>query len=506
MGIFVPIVVDSRVRFPASSVPPAVLESIRATFTKKNPKHEALRRQKIRGWWAEPAEIVGWAQEGDEFSIPRGSFRRLVEIFGMQRLSDNPEIRYGVSDRRALGYDAPEIGDTTVDLRDYQQRIVDRCLARENCLVKSTTASGKTTALLALAGRLKTTTLVIVHTNALAEQWAERAVSELGMESSQVGLLGGGKRQGDRPLTIGTTKSVAAALEADPEFAGRWGAVFADEVHLFAARTFYELVDKFPARYRVGVSDDQRRKDRKEFMIEWLFGEVAEEVRDAEVLDAGYVMAVETMIIPTDFRADWYGFPEEGSDEDKTPDYGRLIGEMTADEERNALIESTIAGELAQSRQVLAMSDTREHCMAIGAFCARHAPSGHLVGGPDFKSEFRRTIAGMKSGRLRAGAGTFQACGTGVDIPGVEIVVAATPVLSNKSKYRQGRGRAMRKPAGKTVARYYAFWDRHVFGIRHLANAVSWAAPGPCFVWDGDRWVDGKSYLKAERARGREKG
>ena len=46
-------------------------------------------------------------------------------------------------------------------------------------------------------------------------------------------------------------------------------------------------IDRFTARYRVGVSADERRKDGKEFLIRDLFGGVAVEVPKGEMVDKG---------------------------------------------------------------------------------------------------------------------------------------------------------------------------------------------------------------------------
>jgi superfamily II DNA or RNA helicase len=482
------IVVDSRAAFDPVDVGEEAAAEIRAAFMHENPKHAAMRHAKIRGWWNEPKVIPTWGERGSQITVPRGGMKKLREILRIRGIS------YRVVDARQAGQSA-DFPDSSLELWPHQRRIVDACLRRENCLIKSGTASGKTSALLAFVGSVKVTTLVIVHTNALAEQWAERAVDELGIDPSDIGLLGGGSKT-VRDLTIGTTQSIAAMCETDPEFRNRWGAVIADEVHLFAARTFFATVDPFPARYRIGASDDHRRKDRQEFLIEDLFGQVEEEVSDKELVDGGHVMPVEVFVIPTEFRADWYGVPTDG-DEAKTPEFGRLVEEMSLDPERRALVEGVIARELEEKHQVLVMANSRDYCRALAAFASTRAKSGHLLGGADYRKEFARTRKGMKEGKIRCGVGTFKATGTGIDLPGVEVVVAATPCLANKSMFRQARGRAMRKPAGKTTARVYVAWDQHVFGLRHLANAASWNEA--TFVWDGSGWAPAKAWLRNER-------
>lgn len=483
----VTIVVDNRLRI--SGLEASEKEALQALFTHENPKAKMMRARKMKGWWNEPLVIPTWGERDGVLDLPRGGMGR-VRVALEERA-----VPFRVQDRRERG--APVIyPESEVTMWPHQERIIAACTKRENCLVKSSTGSGKTTALLEFASRIKTTTLVVVHSTALMYQWVERAEAELNLERSAIGMLGDGKRRIE-DITIGTMKTVSKEAE-DPAFRVRWGAVLADEVHLFAASSFYACIDPFPARYRVGVSDDQRRKDRKEFLIHDLFGDVAEEVSHEEMVAAGHVMDVEVLLVPTEFDAPWY----TGEDGDRSPDYMRLVGEMSADPERNALVEGILRRELADGRQCLVFAREREHCRELGRRAAQYARAGYLIGGAGAdRQEFDRTRKGLKDASLRVAVGTLQACGTGVDLPGVEVGIAAIPILSNRQMFRQARGRICRKPAGKTVARFYVLWDRKVFGIRPLENAASWNAT--TFVWSNNEWTPIKAFLKKARITAR---
>lgn len=483
----VTIVVDNRVRI--SGLSQTEREALVKLFTHENPKAKMMRARKMKGWWNEPLLLPTWSESDGVLSLPRGGMSR-VRIALEER-----QVPFRVQDRRERGL--PVIyPDTEVELWPHQERIVGALLKRENCLVKSSTGSGKTSALLAFASRANTTTLVVVHSTALMYQWVERAQAELGLAREDIGVLGDGKHRIEN-LTIGTMKSISKEAE-NPPFLVRWGAVLADEVHLFAAQSFFACIDPFPARYRVGVSDDQRRKDRKEFLIHDLFGDVAEEVSHEEMIAAGHVMDVEVLVVPTEFDAPWY----TGEDGDRSPDYMRLVGEMSLDPGRNDLVEGILRRELADNRQCLVFAREREHCRELGRRAAQYARSGYLIGGAGAdRQEFDRTRKGLKDGSLRAAVGTLQACGTGVDLPGVEVGISTMPIFSNRQMFRQARGRICRKPAGKTVARFYVLWDRKIFGLRALENAASWNAT--TFVWANNTWTPIKAYLKSARVTAR---
>lgn len=487
------VLVDNRVRILESAIATGLADALRAAFTRKNPKREQLKKAKVRGWWNEPEVFATWG--GDDrgnLTFPRGGMARVRELL-REHL-----VEFRVADgRRKMKADV-DVSPTKKELREYQERLVSACLERENCLVRSGTGSGKTTALLALFARIRVPTLVIVHQVALAEQWIERAVEELGMDPRDVGILGGGQKR-IAPLTIGVTKTISNVAKANPGFLELWGAVLVDEVHLFAAKSLFACVDQFPARYRIGASDDERRKDRLEFLIYDLFGPPAAEVSDEELVQGGHVMDVEVLLVPTEFRAEWYA---SGDDEEKKPDFGLLVQEMAADADRQAIIDRLVATELADGRQIIAFAKEREHCHAIGTEAAKRSPTGYLIGGRDYRDEYKRTKQGMRAGKIRVAVGTYQACGASLDIPSVEVGIAASPCLANRTTFRQGRGRICRKPFGKTVARFYVLWDRHVFGLRHVENAARWNPS--TFVWDAEKWVPAREFLKGERIAAKE--
>ena len=63
-------------------------------------------------------------------------------------------------------------------------------------------------------------------------------------------------------------------------FLDKVGFVGGDEVQKFAARTFQESINDFPALYRVGGSANERRKDGMEGLTYDTFGKVFHHIPD----------------------------------------------------------------------------------------------------------------------------------------------------------------------------------------------------------------------------------
>jgi len=250
-------------------------------------------------------------------------------------------------------------------------------------------------------------------------------------------------------------------------------------------------IDPFPAKYRIGISADERRRDKKEFVIHDLFGDVAVDIKREDLIESKHVLDVEVRVVPTEFDAPWFGFDKSG-DARTDLDFDRLLGEMTSDDGRNALAIKCVLDEVTAGEQVLLMSHRREHCQRLAEkVAAAGVRVGLLIGGADYAKEFMRAREGVLSGALRVGVGTYQAIGTGVDLPRVGVAVCATPIAGNRQFFGQVRGRVCRVAEGKSDARLWYLWDRGVY-ITHLRNLSAWNER--VLVLDGGKWHDARSW------------
>jgi superfamily II DNA or RNA helicase len=342
-----------------------------------------------------------------------------------------------------------------------------------------------------MAAALQVPTIVLVPSRALFDQWSRRAVGEMGMRPTDVGAVQGKIRK-LRPLTIAMQPTLARGV--DEKMRRYFGALIYDEVQLAAAPTCFAAIDPFPAKYRIGISADERRKDRKECLTRDLFGEVACDVDKGRLIAEGAILDVEVRVVPTEFAAPWYGLPDEAAETEI--DTNRLLDEMAADDARCAILHDVIKQERDLGEQVIVMTHRREFCRQIDLVVTqREDVSGFLIGGEDFRLEFTRTRERFERGEVGVAIGTFKAIGYAIDIPRAGVVVCATPVLS-RQQFGQVWGRACRPFPGKKP-RLYVLWDKAVFGD-YLKKLVAWNRS--VVVRDGDRWVKGRDYVRAARA------
>lgn len=493
-------IVDSRVRFPVDAVRPECLEQLHSAFRHSNPSYH---KQKAMGHYPkEGPHIETWRhiQPGTDgvwwASFPRGGMNRVRAALH----EHGHPLR--IEDRRTLGADlGTYTGDYLtptlfpehlVDPWEHQTRLVDAIIPRQNCLVRAPTGSGKSTALIRLIAQLQLPTIVIVWDTKLMIQWQERISAELGVSRKSIGIIKGQKRT-LAPVTIAMQQTLNKFGPDDwAQVAPAFGLVACDEVQRYSASTFQSTIDMFPAKYRVGVSADESRKDQKEFLIYDMFGPVACEISKRELEQKGVIHNVQIRVVPTEFRADWY--VTQRKTKGATPDFKALLDAMVDDDRRNEQIFSLVQRVSAEDPTFVFSHRVGHARMIDSAMVASRVTSGLLVGGEANTAEFERSKAGIRAGEIQVGVGTYQAIGVGQDVPNVAIGVCTTPMHTNRQFQDQVKGRICRKHEGKTRAIMYYMWDQHVHGHAALKNLCRWNKR--VTVWHGSQWVTAADYME----------
>ncbi len=454
------LLVDSRVRFSTVTLDKDTIAEIKAAFAHRNPAYYKLKAMGYKTF-KEKAIINTWKHEGGVMSIPRGGFRTLRTILRRRG------VEFVVRDHRCMGnptYAGRIPNYQGHQLRDYQIAARDSMVKAQNTIIRSGTGSGKTSALLAFAAEVKLPTLVVVWMGGLYEQWIRRIGEELGLSTKDIGEIRGTTRKFG-PITVAMQQTLWGRL--DEEITSYPGVLIVDEVHRAAAKTLREIVDAFPAYYRVGASDDERRADQKEFLIYDAFGQPTQDIKYDSLADQGHVVDVDVICVMTDYVP-----PIEYFDE---MNFNVLLEDMVKNPKRNAMAMQIAKAATDAGEQVFVMSHRVQHCIDLNRMLNdAGVKSGLLVGAPEYKEEFQKSLLGMETGGLQVGVGTVQAIGTGLDLPDVSVAVVTTPIASNESTFRQARGRICRVAKGKDSATMYYLMDP-LYGKKHVRNLCKWS-------------------------------
>ena len=496
------IAVDNRLR--VESLPDLIRAELKLAFRHTNPNRIKLERQIVtlqrsatpalrkRGYAlahqleAEPVYLETWREDEQGLSLPRGGLDRAREVLWPHGYD------LEVVDRRSLGDPRMRVEQRTeLPLWDFQKEVVAAVLEHEQGIVRSPTGSGKSRALMAAILAAGLPALIVVSTGNLFDQWSRRLQTDLGLRFEEVGMVGQGKFR-IRPITVGMQQTLRQPMVRE-RLAPLFGFLGVDEVHQAGSPCFLEVVDYFPAKYRIGVSDSEQRKDRREFLLYDLFGEPIADVERDDLVDQGFILDVEVRLVPTDFHLPWW---EQMPEQERALRWTDMLRELGRDESRNSLIVRLT--EQCKPEQVVVFCHHEEHCCviasavsAIGYGTPDYRPAGLLVA--RLKKEFQIGLKGLLDRSIRVAAGTYQAVGTALDIPKVSCGVAATPIHRNKQSCRQVSGRLCRISEGKAPPVLYVPWDKYLFGVAPVKAWAQWSRT--VRVWSGTEWVDAKQYL-----------
>lgn len=469
--------IDNRIRIPTGALPLGMSRALTKSCEHENPEYAKRKKQGYSTFNIEPI-VRTWASHfaGSELSLPRGAMGRVRDIFRKYGMP------YAVKDERIQG--APPRALTYVGHkpRVFQEEGCLAILAKEQGIIRAATGSGKTTTAIYTATRIGLNTLIVLPNVKLMKQTHAVACKLLGLRPEQVGIIRGNTKH-LRPITVATQQTLwSRSIDAD--IRDFFGVVMVDEAHHSAARTFQEVIDQFPSRYRIALSADERRKDRKEFLVYDAFGSILHETTREQCEASGAIVDVEVRVVLSDADVGWYK---------RNSDFKRLLDELTADRKRNRLILDIVRSEVEAGEQIIICTDRREHARELdSSIIAMGFKSGAMLGrkvAAD-EEEFETTREALIERTVHAGVGTYQALGEGIDLPAVAAGIASTPVTSNKSKFNQFRGRLCRSADGKSHGRMYVILDRKAFDERALANILSWNRT--VTVRRNGKWVDAK--------------
>lgn len=419
-------VVAGTIAMRRDKLPARVLEGLRHDLSFPNPEYVARKRMgRYLGATPERIECLAEAPDG-WVHVPRGAVARLRERLAQA----GHALRF--HDRRVVGDPLP--GLPRIDLRPYQAEAVAAIRRGTQGTVVMPCGGGKTVVGVAAISDLGRTTLVIVHTRDLLDQWIAALRERLGLVAGVV--TEGEVRPG--PVTVATVQTmVRLDGGAFARLAARFGVVIVDEAHHSPCSTFQTVLSRIPARWRVGLTATPEREDGLGPLVDLTLGERLFEIGYRELCDAGYLEAPEVRPIFTDFTFE-YGGPE---------DYARCLAALATDAGRNALIADLVAREAVGGRAVLVLSGRVDHCRHLAELVGQQGVSAKALVGPTPRAERRTLLDDFRAGKIDVLVASTLA-DEGLDIPCLERIVLAYPGRT-RGRTTQRLGRLMRPHPGK---------------------------------------------------------
>jgi hypothetical protein len=283
---------------------------------------------------------------------------------------------------------------------------------------------GKTTVSLAIACKLGYRTMIVVHKEFLANQWEERIKQFC--PGATIGRVQQNKKEVDCDFVIAMLQSLSLKEYSFGDF-DSVGTLIVDEAHHICAKVFSQSLFKMCPKHIFGLSATPNRKDGLTKVLHWFMGPTffAVERENQQQVE----------VFPIEFECARFRDPPPCTRFGKLS-LSTMITELTEMRERNAMLVGLIKRITQSTRQLLVLSDRRQHCMMLHQCFPKN--SGLYMGG-------MKEVDLAESSTKKIIFATFSQAHEGLDIPSLDTVILSTP----KSDIVQSIGRVMRETKGK---------------------------------------------------------
>lgn len=377
---------------------------------------------------------------GDTIELPRGFLGKLTDFL------DSNSIAYTITDERLRHDEIPF--HSTIQLRPYQQTVIDLVEDSDCGVILAPPGSGKTIIGLELIARKKQPALILVHRKQLLDQWVERIQTFLGIPKRDIGVIHGAKRTIGKHITVAMMQTIARSADWDT-LSKSIGLVIVDECQHIPAKTFREAMPLFNPQYIFGLTATAKRKFNDEQIIYSYIGDIISELtpKDIEQTDAKRVVV--NLVV----RETTLSFPYNH----KTDGYEILNKVISFDTARNQLITEDVKVEIKRGKTILILTERKDHVHMLSLYIHDLCECITLTG-DDSMSERKSKLDQIKAGHFQVLIATGQLLGEGIDLPQLNTLVLAFP-FSFSGKLTQYIGRIERSTTNRTI---YDYRDIHI--------------------------------------------
>jgi len=439
------IAVSNRIYINLGDLTEDQIKQLKEMFTYENPKYQTALDY---GWKTDDIDryICTFKVQDGKLSLPRGRLKDIDKVLGTPPIKDE---RLYFNE-----FDDSDIVFGGIKLEGFQM-IAENLFDRgDDVFLRAPTGSGKTEMALYAIAQLEQPTLIIVPNKNIMDEWIPRIMQRFDLEDDDIGKMGGGYQSSIKYITVGIKNTV---INNNVKLRDKFGLIVCDEAYSYGAKTFNSVVDLFPARYRLGLSAWEKRKDSMEFLIYDQFGTDIVEITLEEIESSGRVVPVRTYMVKTEFNSNSRSRPI-------------LINKMTEDEDRNCLILKLAKMLTDQGEKIVIFSERIEHCRLLQTLLETNGmDSAILMGKLNIGTESLKGVKEMFEDDIISVLITNRVGVEGISISVLSSAICTYPVFksigdveNDKSIALQQAGRVRRKHEGKSIAKYFYLWDHKI--------------------------------------------
>lgn len=402
------------------------------------------------------------SDEGGFIKVPRGILENIREE------CQKAGIAYEIDDKRSEGH--PIHVEFTGELKESQIPAVEKLLQNDNGILNAATAFGKTVVCCNVIAERKVSTLILLQSSALMEQWKEALTKFLHIEEElpEYETLTGrkkrrksviGKLQGAHDSTTGIIDiAMAGSVCRNGEYNRRlkeYGLILVDECHHAASDTIVDILQEANAKYVYGVTATPFRGDGLEKINYMLLGPIRYRYTSK---DRAKEQGIEHLVYPRFTRAVAPRFSQDKMHPNEAYEIIRN------NEDRDDLIIRDVKQCVENGRTPVVLSKYVEHSQRLYQRLINCADRVFLLFGANSKKEHREILKQMNQVTPNESmilVATGKLIGEGFDYPRLDTLIMATPVAW-KGVVEQYAGRLNRDYDGKKSVIIYDYVDSHI--------------------------------------------
>jgi superfamily II DNA or RNA helicase len=436
-------VLAQRLFVDKTDLPSPLLNQIKRLAAFQNP--EFYKKQSMRLSTALTPRVISCAEEfSKHIVIPRGCQDELVGLL------EQYGCTLAIDDQRHSGkpLDVRFNGKLTA----IQKQAADALRKHETGVLVAPPGVGKTVVGTWLIAERQCSTLVLVHRQPLLDQWVAQLALFLGLDTKEIGRIGGGKHKPNGRLDVAMIQSLVRKDKVN-DLVANYGYVIVDECHHLPAVSFERVLTEVKARFVTGLTATPQRRDGHHPIIEMQLGPVRFTV-DARNQAVHRPFSHNLIIRET-------GFSQDDGDDQRIQS---LYRQLATDEHRNNMIFDDVLQALEAGRSPILLTERKEH---LEYFADRlHNFTRNLVVLQGGRSAKRRRddldrLAAIPDSEERLVLATGRYIGEGFDDARLDTLFLALPV-SWKGTLVQYAGRLHRLHPDKNEVRIYDYVDRDV--------------------------------------------
>ena len=454
------IVLSNELYVSTENLKPRIQNQIRRLAAFSNPKFYKNKAIGFSNYEESRFIYLGYDENG-YICIPRG----LLEI--LQERCENAGIIIEIDDKRSCGQHLNI--ELNGELRDNQKDAITALMKYDNGILSAATAFGKTVTCSGIISQIKTSTLIILESSSLVEQWEKALGSFLTINEeppeyqtktgrtkkrkSVIGIIHGAKDTSTGIIDIAMAGSLCKKGEYHPRLK-EYGLILVDECHHSASSTISSVLREVNAKYIYGVTATPFRGDGLDKIIFMLLGTIRYKYTAKE---KAAEQGISHFVVPRFTRT----VSPHGREKLHVNDAYELIRD---NEIRNDQIIADIKSCIGNGRTPVVLTKYKDHAAKLYEQVKSFAKNVFLLTGTKSKKEqkaIRSAMEQVPENESLILIATGQLIGEGFDYPRLDTLILATPVAW-KGIVEQYAGRLNRDYAGKENVMIYDYVDIHI--------------------------------------------